>query len=207
MSATAFAEATARAQVYELLAAVFRRPLNARQLEGLRTTDMLAAMAAAGIDPGDGFTTDPFETVLDRLAIDYTQLFHGPETHIVPYQSVLLDKGDELMGPAALEVRNFMAQAGFEVTRDSGELPDHIGVELAFLAALAQREAAARETDDAQTAERIGLLQRQFLAAHLGRWAGLFADKVQARASTGFYAAMADFLARFVATERVETPV
>jgi TorA maturation chaperone TorD len=45
-------------------------------------------------------------------------------------------------------------------------------------------------------------VQRRFLAAHLGRWAERFARKVWSRATTPFYAAMAELLAEFVAEER-----
>ncbi len=45
-------------------------------------------------------------------------------------------------------------------------------------------------------------LQRRFLLEHLGHWVGPFANKVRERATTPFYAAMAELLGGFVATER-----
>ena len=164
MSGAAAITAAARAHVYDLLATVYRRPLDARRLELLRAPEMLTAMSAAAIDPGQDFIDGDPEALLDRLAIDYTQLFHGPVERISPYECIQLGDSEDLMGPAAEEVRRFMADAGFAVTPESGELPDHISVELAFMAELARREAAAIEADDGKTAEFAAALEGRFLA-------------------------------------------
>jgi TorA maturation chaperone TorD len=192
----------ARGHVYDLLVMVFRRPLDARQLERLRAPEMLAAMTAAGIDPGEAFTGGVSEALLDRLAIDYTQLFNDPVERIAPYECIQRGDGDDLMGAAADEVRRFMAEVGFVVPPESGEMPDHISVELAFMGELARREADALEAGDQKTADFAASVQRRFLAAHLGRWAERFARKVWKRATTPFYAAMAELLAGFIAEER-----
>lgn len=194
--------AAERGHLYALLSAVFRRPLDARRLEGLRAPEMLAAFRAAGIDPGDDFVREDAATLLDRLAIDFTQIFHGPEGRIAPYESIQIGDGPDLMGRSAQEVRRFMAEIGFTVPPETGELPDHISVELALMAELACREAEALADGDAGTATRAGSLQRRFMAEHLGRWAGPLARKVGARARTPFYAAMAELLDGFIATEQ-----
>ncbi len=202
MSGAAAITAAARAHLYDLLATVFRRPLDARRLELLRAPEMLAAMSAAAIDPGQDFIEGDSVAVLDRLAIDYTQLFHGPVERISPYECIQLGDSDDLMGPAAEEVRRFMAEVGFAVPPETGELPDHISVELAFMAELARREAAAIEADDGKTAEFVASLEGRFLTQHLGRWAERFARKVWDRAKTPFYAAMAELLSGYIADER-----
>lgn len=198
----AAAIAAARGQVYELLATVFRRPLDARRLERLRAPEMLSAISATGVDPGEDFINGDGEALQDRLAIDYTQLFNDPVERIAPYECIQRGDGDDLMGAAADEVRRFMAKVGFAVPPESGELPDHISVELAFMGELARREAEALDAKDHQTAEFAASLQRQFLAAHLGRWAEPFARKVSGRAATPFYAAVAGLLGSFIADER-----
>jgi TorA maturation chaperone TorD len=202
VSGAAAITAAARAHVYDLLATVFRRPLDARRLELLRAPEMLAAMSAAAIDPGQGFITGDREALLDRLAIDYTQLFHGPVERISPYECIQIGDGEDLMGAAADQVRRFMAEVGFSVPPETGELPDHISVELAFMAELSRREAEALEAGDPKTAEFAASLQRRFLAAHLGRWAERFARKVCDRSTTPFYAAMAELLSGYIADER-----
>jgi TorA maturation chaperone TorD len=202
MNGGAAITAAARGQLYDLLATVFRRPLDARRLELLRAPEMLTAMSAAEIDPGQDFIDGDSVAVLDRLAIDYTQLFHGPVERISPYECIQLGDSEDLMGPAAEEVRRFMAEVGFAVPPETGELPDHISVELTFMAELARREAKALEAGDHKTAEFAASLQRRFLTAHLGRWAERFARKVWDRATTPFYAAMAELLSGHIADER-----
>ena len=202
MNGGAAKTAAARAHVYDLLATVFRRPLNACHLERFRAPEMLAAMSSAGIDPGEDFLHGDSEVLLDRLAIDYTQLFHGPGEHIAPYECIQLGDSDELMGTAADEVRRFMAEVGFIVPPENGEIPDHISVELAFMAELARREAEALEAGDHKTAEFAASLERRFLVAHPGRWAERFARRVWDRATTPFYGAMAELLTGFIADER-----
>jgi TorA maturation chaperone TorD len=204
MSEAAGAAAEQRSQVYALLATVFRCPLDGAQLERLRTPSLLGAMAEAGIDPGDDFATSDANILLDRLAIDYTQLFHAPADRIIPYEGLQTGESDRLMGAAAQSVRDFLAQAGFVVLPEGGELPDHISVELTFMSELAHREAEAAGAGDRATAEQAALLQRRFLAEHLGRWAGRFARDVKDAATTPFYRSMAALLEDFVAAEQAD---
>jgi TorA maturation chaperone TorD len=192
----------ARGHVYDLLVIVYRRPLDAGQLQRLRAPEMLAAMAAAGIDPGDDFINGDSEVLLDQLAIDYTQLFNDPVERIAPYECIQRGDGDDLMGAAANKVRHFMAEVGFAVPPEGGEMPDHISVELAFMGELIRREADALGAGDQKTADFAASVQRGFMAAHLGQWAERFARKVWRRATTPFYAAMAELLGGFIAEER-----
>jgi TorA maturation chaperone TorD len=195
------AEARERGHLYALLATVFRRPLNAAQLDHLRSPPLLDAMLSAGIDPGEDFIRGESNSVLDFLAIDYTNLFHAPADRIVPYEGIQTGKSDRLMGETAHSVREFLSQAGYVVLPEGGELPDHISTELAFMSDLAQREGEALEADDSETAVHAALLQRQFLDKHLGHWAGRFAEKVSGTAGTSFYRGMGELLGRFIAEE------
>jgi TorA maturation chaperone TorD len=104
-------------------------------------------------------------------------------------------------------VRDFLAQAGYVVLPESGELPDHISVELAFMSELAQREAEAARAGDRKTAECAASLQRRFMDEHLGRWAGCFAGEVRGAASTSFYRSMAALLAGFIANEHTDRTI
>ena len=204
MSEAVRTEAAERAHVYALLATVFRCPLDGPQLERLRTPSLLGAMVDAGIDPGEDFVSGEANIVLDRLAIDYTQLFHMSANRIIPYEGLQTGKNNQLMGAAAHSVRDFLAQAGYAILPESGELPDHISVELVFMSELAHREAEAALAGDRETAEYAVALQRRFLDEHLGRWAGRFAGKVRSAASTPFYRGMAALLAGLIADEHAD---
>lgn len=194
--------AAERGNVYALLATVFRRPLDAAQLDRLRSPALLDAMRSEGINPGEEFVSGDPKTILDCLAIDYTQLFHTSADRMLPYEGFQTGKNHQLMGPMSHSVREFLAEAGYIVAPDSGEFPDHISVELAFMSELAHREAEATRQDDGRTAERAALFQRRFLNEHLGRWAVAFANKVENAATTPFYRGMAALLAGFIADEQ-----
>lgn len=202
MTLSASAQAAgARSQIYTLLAAVFRRPLDAGQIEGLRSPEMLAALAAAGIAPGEAFRDDDTEVLRDALAVDFTNIFHHPEGKIMPYEGLMLAHEDELHGPKSEEVERFLAGVGYRVPPERGEMADHISVELEFMADLARREAEAIEAGDEETARKAHDVQRDFLDRHLGRWVGIFARRVTERAEAPFYASFAQAVADFVADE------
>ncbi len=194
--------AQARSQLYALLAAVFRRPLDAGQIEGLRSPEMLAALAAAGIDPGEAFRDDDVDVLRDALAVDFTNIFHHPEGKIMPYEGLMLAHEDELHGRKTAEVERFLANVGYRVPPERGEMADHISVELEFMADLAAREAEARAAGDEDTARKAHEIQRDFLDRHLGRWAEIFARRVAMRAEAPFYAAFAQAVADFIAAEK-----
>ena len=201
MTAGASKLAAERGYVYSLLSTVFRQPLDNGRLESLRAPGMLAAMKAAGVDPGADFINGDSAGLLEKLAVEYTQLFHGPGQHITPFEGMIADGDDELMGKAYVAVRVFMADIGFSVPPENGELADHLSVELAFLAELCAREAEALSDGDQKTADFAACMQKKFLTAHTGRWATPFAEQVKQRTELPFYAAMAGFLADFVGEE------
>jgi TorA maturation chaperone TorD len=194
--------ANERAQVYGLLGAVFRRPLDAAQIEGLRQPEMLAALAAAGMDGAaelDG--TDPAE-LREILAIDFTKIFNNPETKFMPFEGLMLLHETELLGEWARAVAKFMADVGYRVAPESGEAADHIAVELSFLADLAHREGAALEAGDDALATQARQIQTDFLERHIGRWVDKFTKRVRSHSDTAFYPAMARLAADFIASEQ-----
>jgi anaerobic sulfite reductase subunit A len=71
------------------------------------------------------------------------------------------------------------------------EPDDHAGLEMAFLAHLAQLGLTALEQgDEARLAETLEA-QREFLSAHPWRWMPVWCDQVVAQAHTDFYRGVA----------------
>ena len=194
-------QAAARASLYALFAALFDRPLDAAGLTALRDPSMSAALAAAGINPGADFGTVNAVELRERLSIEFSHIFVAPVGKIMPYEGLMISGEDELSGDAAARVARFMADVGYRLPPESGQVADHIAVELAFMADLARREVAALADSDLALATRAREIQRDFLRHHLGRWSEIFANKVQQRGGTGFYAMLASALAAFVASE------
>ena len=194
-------QATARASLYALFAALFDRPLDAAGLAALREPTLSAALAAAGIDPGPDFATADAAELREQLSIEFSHIFVAPVGKIMPHEGLMIGGEDDLSGDAAARVARFMADVGYRLPPESGQVADHIAVELSFMADLAAREAVALAEGDSARATRAREIQRDFLRRHLGRWSGVFANKVQQRDGTGFYAMLASALTAFIASE------
>ena len=91
------------------------------------------------------------------------------------------------------------ARLGFVVPeRFAHHPPDHVGIELALLAALDDRAAACRSRgDDAGAANAEASLAR-FVRAHAARWMPVFARDLAERSTTRLYRLVGHLLARVV---------
>jgi TorA maturation chaperone TorD len=106
---------------------------------------------------------------------EYVRLFVNslPEVPCPPYGSFYIE--GTLMGESTVALRNLYRSYGFV----ADEIPDHVAVELEFLALLA----ASSQGDPA--VEKV----REFLVSHLRTWMPLFLDHVEENDDTGFYKA------------------
>lgn len=73
---------------------------------------------------------------LDALWEHYIPLFEVGDIEAIPYASVHFD--GLVLGQEAEEVRKFYLSCGYDIGSDNMELPDHLAVELEFLALLAR---------------------------------------------------------------------
>lgn len=90
--------------------------------------------------------------------------------------------------------RTFGLEAG-------GERPDHIAVELEFLAFLRYREALECQTGQHKNQEILRRGQWVFIERHLGRWVRIFAELVSRKAVEGVIADLANLLPEVIANE------
>lgn len=197
--------AALRHDLYALLSAMLLAPPRPDACAALADPDTGAVIATL---LGDGarealavVASEPFS---EALRPTFTEVFAVPGARYkAPFESVYCDArevgdgvvGGLLLGPSSDDARRAYAAAGFEV---AGELPDHLGVELAFLAALSARErdALARcDTGGAAAAARAAI---DFAAAHPGRWAATFASRLATDADARFFAAVARLAAALV---------
>lgn len=113
------------------------------------------------------------------LKIAYSRLFLYPSIRIIhPYESTYVE--GQLMGDTAAQIVDSYIDAGLQLNADEHELPDHVSVEMAFMAYLAARA----ETD---TAMKWQQYQRSFLFEHLAHWLPQFFKKVEESAIHPFY--------------------
>ena len=111
------------------------------------------------------------------LLVDFAKLFVGPfELTAPPFGSVYLEEGHKLMGDSTMDVKEIYRLGGLEMSDDFSNPPDHIAAELEFLYFLHVREEGLRETD-AEAADMVQSLRKEFLSRHLGAWGIQFAEK------------------------------
>ena len=194
--------ATERNGLYSLLATVFRDELTEDLFRYFLKVDFLQALAAVGLKADAVSSLKPDKTSLDELSLEFSRLFVGPGNHVSPYESVHLGgDGGALWGPETSAVKRFIEKSGFVFEGKHSSLPDHISVELEFMAHLTDLEATAWRRGDAEKALNCRRFQKEFLHRHLGRWAGSFSAKVADLADLPFYAEFAVLMRDFLDTE------
>lgn len=151
--------------------------------------DVLASCAHGWLGADD-------EEVHRELEVDYNRLFVGPAALLAPpyesyYASMLPNgKGGRLRTQDEAAVRSAYRRWGYTAPEVFIDLPDHIAVELGFLALLARDESAAWEVGDAQKATGLQQAGDEFAAQHPGTWVARCAARVDNGAREGFYPAV-----------------
>ena len=112
-------------------------------------------------------------------------------------------KADPLFQPHRLaDLAAFYRAFGLEVANGAAERPDHIGMELEFMAVLAAKEAYAHEHQfDGNQLAVCHDAQKKFLREHLGRWSPGFARRLARAATDGALTALAEFTRDFIVAE------
>lgn len=129
---------------------------------------------------------------LAALSEEYVRLFQISQDGLsLPYESCYVAPGGQGTGWVTAVLGRTYARAGLNVAPSAGESPDHVAVELEFMAYLCAREAAAWAEPAPREAARLLAQERSFLRLHLGRWLGDFAAEVRARAGVPLYVATA----------------
>jgi TorA maturation chaperone TorD len=104
---------------------------------------------------------------------------------------------------ALADISGFYRAFGLTPSRAYPDRPDHIVLELEFMAYLLDAERRARsEHDNVELGEICFLAQRRFMTEHLSWWSPTFARLVEREDPDGFYGAAARYLAALIATER-----
>ena len=183
-----------RVVLYELLARLYTYPLDDQTLDSiasLRLEDapseltealdrMKAALAAMG---GES---------VEALNVEATRLFEGPGKPVAPpYASYYLH--GRLMGPPAIAANQFYLSKEALPESEGGVPPDHVAVELGFMAYLATR--AERSFVVGETREALSTLEasRDFIDEHLMTWLPRLNEDVMRGADSGFFTGLAEF--------------
>ena len=143
------------------------------------------------------------EAVLTQIKRDYSTLFVGPD-HLLapPWESVYLTDEKLTFGAPTLEVRKFFARHDLEYQLKNTEPDDHFGLELEFMAELANRQLQALEKELSAKAQYLKKEQLLFLKEHLLKWSDQFTQNILKHAHTQYFQGMARITRSYLSFDR-----
>jgi len=172
-----------RANLYHLFGRLFLKEVDEK---------FLYAIKEAGIMP-EGLEQKSDKVLLDELAEEYAALFIV-SGGLPPYESVRL-KGLLCQEPA-IEVEEFYNRCGLILKEEWKKVfPDHLGLELAFMAYLCERE------EDLQDIS-WRLYQKEFFERHLTNWVFDYLRDLERCTFHPFYKEMFNLTRDFLESER-----
>lgn len=150
------------------------------------------------------FSPDPERggVTLETAQATHARLFGHAVKGPCPMYELEFGAGEIFQRSAELsDLKGFYEAFGLVPSGQEHERPDHLSVQMEFLAILSAKEAYAEEQGNAEAAEILREAHRKFLEDHLGQWLPSFARRVSEAAPGSVYAALAEFARAFVTTE------
>lgn len=170
---------------YRLFAGLFLYPEHNRLAE---LQEAASALLAGEIGQGHPFSAS-LESLLKQLTEtdlkdsrtiinEYNRLFLiRPKAP--PHETVYTNPEGQLRGMLTVQLEERYLEAGLVISPELNELPDHISVELEFMAFLCMKEADARLANEDSVANHFRALQESFMRQHLVRWFPKFAQRIK----------------------------
>jgi TorA maturation chaperone TorD len=204
-----------RANGWELLADPESGAIAARAAELLReeATNEPAALGFGELPPGD-LDLAPLLAELgrprDEQAAEYDRVFGlVPSRECPPYETEYHATAEPFFRAQQLaDVAGFYRAFGLEPSRGCPERPDHLALELEFMAFLLMKKRLAARAADGENggSDRVQVCadaEANFLRDHLAWWVPSFATGLRRKAGGGPYAALGRVLAALMPIERL----
>jgi TorA maturation chaperone TorD len=132
------------------------------------------------------------DEIYSEMQSDHLRLFIGAGKIIAPpWESAFCNEARLTFQEQTLQVRNWYRRFGLEPEKIYHEPDDHIGLELTFMAHLANQALLAIDKGDKVKFDELIEARKQFLNEHLLKWAFAWCDLVTKNARTDFYKGMA----------------
>jgi TorA maturation chaperone TorD len=144
--------------------------------------------------------------LIEQARREFMDLFRVPGgKYVPPYESVHRDSREVagkrvsglLMGQSAVDVRKWYRLAALEISDEYKDLPDHIGLELNYLAYLCGKEAEFAHGGEESRLQRTWEMQRDFLAAHVVCWVEDLRTRIREKSDNVYFRAVADLCVEF----------
>ncbi|WP_136415998.1 molecular chaperone TorD family protein [Herbaspirillum sp. ST 5-3] len=198
-SAQSASDLRARASFYHLLAGAFVEEPGTDYLNALRTPGALAALTELGVLFDEDVTRVSLAELQEALAYEYVALFASPGG-CPPVESARL--AGRFQQEPYHAVKAIYQRAGFVLQQGRFAIfEDQLGIELSFVAALLERQAAALENGDLTAHARLEKEIKRFWALHLGRWMRGYASLLERASEHSFYREFARLLGAFADDE------
>ncbi len=190
-----------RAQLYGMLARLFREEIDLATLRELQSMRFPASTGNAQVDEGYHqlfeYLRRAWDDSVTELAIDYVSTFigHGVNGYSAayPYESVYTSERRLLMQKARAEVLATLREN--ELKRGTwNEAEDHIALELEFMQRMALRCAEALRDDAEDEAIAYVRTSYDFLENHLLNWVPMLVTDMRLHARTLFYQGLGQLL-------------
>ncbi|HHY27378.1 MAG TPA: molecular chaperone TorD family protein [Desulfitobacterium dehalogenans] len=198
-----------RAIYYNLFASIFGRKIDESWLsEGFKGELQRALPDSEGkavlLDSLDQAMVNP--EGLREIHLDYDQLFIVPGPKLTfPYESCYTHRNmngtyGRLWQEPAQVMHKILKDWEIQFAEGWDLIPDHIAVELFFMAELCHRQSLARGLEK----EMLEEWQVGFFHAHIKNWAYEFLANLEKKANTGYYQGCAMLLREFLEEEEME---
>ncbi len=199
-----------RAVTHRLLSSLFLYP-EVERVQGLSTiarefrddaSDLAGFPFFSALRRVTDFIVSLSEHDAKRIQEEYVDIFQVTTSRppCPLNESAYLGQDTEDAGRIAAEVERAYAAAGTAISPSAtGELPDHVSLELEFMSLICGEEAEAWEANLPQRAAECLRWEKEFLDQHLARWLPRFARRLSRIASeASFYRHLADAARAFV---------
>jgi TorA maturation chaperone TorD len=136
----------------------------------------------------DGITEQHFADI----KFDYARLLVGLDVILAaPWESVYFNEGHLVFQEQTHQVREWYRRFDLATEKIGKEPDDHIGLEMMFIAQLANLALQALEKNDSGAFDSTLQAQRDFLTQHLLRWGPAWCKLVKGHAHTDYYRGLA----------------
>jgi len=194
-------DAAARATVYSLLATGLALPtsdrlrlLGTKLLPGLEALELPVSLDVAIKTLGSNLPAD-LQTARD----DHMALFPPITSQDAPaYETAY--RGDGIFQQVALlaDIAGFYRAHGLRAGGSERERPDHITVELEFMAVLARKEVRSLQSGWIESTDICRDTEALFLQDHLGCWAPAFGRRAAAVTDSPWYQSLSELTAEWI---------
>lgn len=138
-------------------------------------------------------TSQSAEDIRLALEKEYTWMCFASKPRLLYLFGSVYREG-KLLQESTFDIARLYYEAGLKIDENFQLPPDHIAIEMEFMAYLCLKELEAQQNGDKEKEQYAGKLQKTVLENHLAAFAGQFAEKLAGSAKSDFYKTMAWFI-------------